>query len=50
MTSRVVFGLKNQNNLKTARMNKVPAVWSEDEEALLKRPHGPFVFVLLLAA
>jgi hypothetical protein len=50
MTSRVVARLKNLGDRKTARTGKVPAVWSEAEETLLKRPHGSSAFVPLLAS
>jgi hypothetical protein len=50
LTSRVVGRLKNADGRKTARVAKVPAVWSEEEETFLKRPHGSSVFVILVAS
>jgi len=46
----VVSRLKNLGYRKTARIDKVVAVWSEDEKMVLKRPHGSPVFLALLAS
>ena len=49
MTSRVVSKMQNLVNYKTARIDQVAPVWSDDDETLLKRPHGSFVLLPLLA-
>jgi hypothetical protein len=40
MTSREVYGVQNLGNRKTARIDTVAAMWSDDEKMALKRPHG----------